>query len=75
VATLVRNASLVRSADGLASDTFIFSADLVSSKTFSLDGKHFNFRDLLQHGMTCFEFGQNFSSWEAGTCIATGGAR
>lgn len=72
VATFVRKASLVRSDDGLASDTFIFSAKLVQSRPFSLNGRHFNFRDLIPDGMTCFESGQGFSSWEAGTCIATG---
>lgn len=75
VATFVRKASLVRSGDYLATDTFIFSAELVSSDTFSLDGKQFNFRDLIPYGMTCFESGQNGSPWEAGSCIATGGER
>jgi hypothetical protein len=73
VATFVRNAGLVQSADDLKSDTFIFSADLVSSKTFTLNGKLFNFRSLIPHGMTCFETGENGSSSEAGTCIAVGG--
>ena len=31
VATFTRNASIVRSADGLASDTFVFTADLLHS--------------------------------------------
>jgi len=73
VAVFTREASLVRSSDGLLTDTFIFSAKLVSSETVSLNGKHFNFRDLIPHGMTCFETGYEGSSWEAGSCIAIGG--
>jgi len=75
VATFTREASLVRSSDGLATDTFIFSAKLVSSETLSLNGREFNFRDLVPQGMTCFETGYKFSSWEAGNCIATGGEK
>jgi hypothetical protein len=56
------------------SDKFIFSAPLVSSESFNLlNGKRFNFRALLPHGMTCFEFGLNGSTSEAGACIAMGG--
>ncbi|MGA2196129.1 MAG: hypothetical protein ABSH40_12745 [Bryobacteraceae bacterium] len=73
VATFVRKASLVRSADALVSDTFTFSTSLVSTETFSLGGIQFDFKDLIPNGMTCFEFGQNGSSWEAGTCHASGG--
>ena len=73
VATFTRNVSIVRSADGLASDNFTFTATLVDSQTFTLpDGIVFNFRDLVPHGMTCFEYGQQASSWESGTCIARG---
>ena len=72
VARLIREPSLVRSGDSLATDTFIFSAKLVSSETFNLNGKRFNFRDVIPNGMTCYEFGQNGSSWEAGTCTAIG---
>ena len=71
VATFVRKAGIYPSADGGASATFIFSADLVSSRTFPLNGKAFNFRDLLPHGMTCFE--RAVGAAEAGTCIAAGG--
>ncbi|HUI57539.1 MAG TPA: hypothetical protein VLY04_21325 [Bryobacteraceae bacterium] len=77
VATLIRKAALGYSPDWPTSDTFTFSAQLVSSKTFWLDGpngKPFNFNDLIPHGMTCFESGRNYSSSEAGTCIATGSA-
>jgi hypothetical protein len=73
VATFTRNASIVRSADGLASDNFIFTADLQYSQAFVLpNGKLFNFNDLIPHGMTCHEFGQQGSSWESGTCLARG---
>jgi hypothetical protein len=70
VATFTRAASIIRSPDNLASDTFVFSADLVSSKAFTWNGKSFNFRELIPRGMTCFEFGQQGSSWESGTCLA-----
>jgi hypothetical protein len=72
VATFTRNASILRSPDGFASDTFIFTAELVSSKTFSMNGRPFNFRDLIPHGITCFENGQAGSTAETGTCVATG---
>jgi len=75
VATFVRQASIVRTADGFASDTFIFSAALASSRPFVLNGKAFNFSDLIPNGMTCFEYGQNGSSWEAGNCVAIGNRR
>jgi hypothetical protein len=73
VATFARNASIVRSPDGLTSDTFTFTADLQFSQAFVLpNGKLFNFGDLIPHGMTCYEFGQQASSWESGTCVARG---
>ncbi len=72
VATFVRKASLLRSNDSLVTDTFIFSAELISSSTFSLNGKHFNFADLIPHGMTCFEYGEHGSSVEFATCTAVG---
>jgi hypothetical protein len=73
VATFTRNASLVRSGDGLSSDTFFFTAELDHSQTFALpNGGLFNFKDVVPHGMTCLEFGRQFSSWESGTCIARG---
>jgi len=74
VATLVRKASLLRSNDSLVSDTFIFSAELKSSSAFRLNGKRFNFADLIPYGMTCFEYGENFSTVEFATCIAIGSA-
>lgn len=73
VATFNRDASIVRSADGLASDNFTFTAQLTDSETFALpNGVMFNFRKLIPKGMTCFEFGQQMSSWESGTCVALG---
>jgi hypothetical protein len=73
VATFTRNASIVRSVDGLASDTFVFTADLLQSVTFQLpNGQLFDFDDLIPHGMTCFEYGEQMSSWESGTCVARG---
>lgn len=71
VARFVRNAGMGQSADNFASDTFTFTADLVSTKTFTLNGQQVNFKSLIPHGMTCFETGMNFTSAEAGTCIAT----
>ena len=75
VARLTREASLVRSGDSLATDTFIFSARLASSEAFSLNGRRMNLKDLIPNGMTCYEFGQSGSSWEAGTCTAIGFGR
>jgi hypothetical protein len=75
VATFTRNASLVRSADNFASDTFVFTADLVSSKPFSWNGKTLDFKDLMPHGMTCSEYGQQGSGWESGTCVVKGAAQ
>jgi len=73
VATFTRNVSLVRSADGLASDTFVFTADLLFSQPFVLpNGQLLDFGELIPHGMTCFEYGQQASSWESGTCVARG---
>ena len=78
VARLVRKAGIFQSIDGGISGTLTFSVELVSSKPFKLNGKTFNFRDLIPHGMTCFEtgFGGNDNGDdEAGTCIATGGGQ
>ena len=73
IATFVRGGGLFQSPDGfVTSDKFYFSAPLIWSKTVMLNGKPFSFRDLMPHGMTCFEYGQAFSSTEAGSCIAMG---
>jgi hypothetical protein len=72
VAKFVRRAGLFQSADGGASGTLTMSLELVSSHTFSIFGKSFNFADLIPHGMTCFETG--VGETESGTCVAIGGA-
>jgi hypothetical protein len=73
VATFTRKASLLRSPDGFASDTFIFSNELVSSVQFSMaNGKKMDFKKLVPNGMTCFEYGHIGSSWESGVCVARG---
>jgi len=72
VATFIRHAGLLQSGDGLATDSFIFTAELTSSRTFVLNGRAFNFRDLIPNGMTCFETGRIGSSSEVGTCVAIG---
>ncbi len=69
VATFTRNASLIRSPDNWASDNMIFSADLLSSQDFHWNGKTFNFKNLIPNGMTCYENGQQGSSWEVSTCF------
>jgi len=71
VAKFVRKAGIFYSADGGNSGPFTSSAILVSSHTFSIFGKSFNFADLIPHGMTCFETGVGEA--EAGTCLAIGG--
>lgn len=73
VATFARGAGMFQSPDGFKdTDRFIFSAQLTSSRVISLQGHTFNFRSLMPHGMTCFEFGQNYSTTETGACIAMG---
>ena len=71
VAKFVRKAGIFYSADGGNSGPFTSSAILVSSHTFAIFGKSFNFADLIPHGMTCFETGVGEA--EAGTCLAIGG--
>ena len=73
IATFVRGGGLFQSPDGfVSSDKFYFSALLLESKNIVLNGKPFNFRDLMPHGMTCFEYGQSFSTTETGSCVAMG---
>jgi hypothetical protein len=77
VATFVRKAGIFLSTDGGMSGGLTSTAKLASSKPFTLDGKTFDFKDLIPHGMTCFETGYSDASnvWgddEAGTCVATG---
>jgi hypothetical protein len=72
VATFTRHAGHLQTADNFASDTMVFWAELVSSKSFTIQGVQFNFRDLIPYGMTCFESGRNASTSEASTCVAAG---
>jgi hypothetical protein len=73
VATFTRSAAMFHSPDGFQfTDKFYFSATLVKNQTVVLRGKIVDFGDLMPHGMTCFEYGQQFSSTETGTCIAMG---
>jgi hypothetical protein len=73
VAKFVRKASLIRSPDGFASDTFVFSTELVESAPFSMaNGKKMDFKNLVPNGMTCYEYGLQGSSWESGVCLAKG---
>lgn len=72
VATFTRRASLLYTADAFTSDNMTFSAELVSSKSFTLNRNPFNFKDLIPYGMTCFESGRNASTSEASTCFAAG---
>ncbi len=76
VATFVREAGLFQSIDAFNSGTIVLSSKLVSSKPFKLNGKTYNFRDLMPQGMTCVEAGlitgNTGGDAEAGTCIAIG---
>jgi hypothetical protein len=72
VAQFTRKASIIRSPDAWASDTFVFSASLVSSEAFSIGKDRFDLRLLVPNGFTCFEQGQTGSSWEAGSCVGLG---
>lgn len=73
VATFTLKSGMFPSADGGVTGSFVSSAILVSSHTFAIFGKSFNFADLMPHGMTCFETGVGES--EVGTCTAIGGAQ
>jgi hypothetical protein len=79
VARFVRQAGIFLSADGGMSGGMTNSAVLTSSTPFTLGGKTFDFKDLLPHGMTCFETGftgnDEGGDDEAGTCIAIGPAQ
>ena len=70
VARFNRKAGLFVST-GSGVDPFVSSADLVWSMPFVLDGKWFNFRDLIPHGITCHEV-MSSTGTEAGSCVATG---
>ena len=79
VARFVRQAGIFLSADGGMSGGMTNSAVLTSSTPFTLGGKTFDFKDLMPHGMTCFETGFSGNDEggddEAGTCIAIGPAK
>ena len=79
VARFVRQAGIFLSADGGMSGGMTNSAVLTSSTPFTLGGKTFDFKDLMPHGMTCFETGftgnDEGGDDEAGTCIAIGPAK
>jgi hypothetical protein len=70
IATFVRKASIIRSPDAFNSDTFIFSVDLTWSTPAGVNGKRIDLKSLMPKGMTCHEYGQLGSSWEAGSCVA-----
>jgi|SRR5450759_5069848 len=71
VAKFIRKAGMFQSADGGMTGTLTSSAILVSSHTFAIFGKSFNFADLIPHGMTCYVTGVGEA--ETGTCTAIGG--
>ena len=79
VATFTRLAGMFQSTDGGMSGGMTSSAVLLSSKPFKLNGVTFDFKDLMPHGMTCFETGfSGNDEWgddEAGTCIAIGSGK
>ncbi len=70
VATFVRKAGIFQSADGGNSGTMISVAELVSSNPFTLNGRMFDFKNLIPQGMTCHEAGVGVA--ETGTCVAVG---
>jgi hypothetical protein len=85
VATFTRQAGIFLSADGGMSGSMTSSAVLTSSKPFTLNGVSFDFKDLIPHGMTCFETGFSGTTLkkdkknnddggddEAGSCVAIG---
>jgi hypothetical protein len=72
VAKFVRHTALLQSPDAFASDSFIFSAEMLWSTSFFVNGKLLSLGRVMPHGMTCFESGLKGSSSEAGTCIAIG---
>jgi len=73
VAMFVRGGGLFHSPDQFQlSDKFQFSAPLIWSKTITVNGRPFSFRNLIPHGVTCFEYGQGFSTTETGSCVAMG---
>lgn len=73
VATYACGPAMYYSADGFqTSDKFYFTATLKGSQLINLRKKTFNFKDLMPRGMTCFAYGQQFSTTQTGTCLALG---
>lgn len=72
IAKLVRGGGMFQSPDNFATDEFYFSATLLTSKEVNLQGRAFNFRDLMPHGMSCFESGLTSSSTEYVSCLKMG---
>jgi len=73
VATFIRGGGMFQSPDGFVqTDRFYYSAQLVTSRDVNLHGRRFNFREVVPHGMTCFENGQVGSTTEVGACTAMG---
>ncbi|HVN19194.1 MAG TPA: hypothetical protein VMU05_10490 [Dongiaceae bacterium] len=73
VAKFIRGAGLFHSPDNFqVTDKFYFSAPLVSSSAFTLGNKDISFRELIPHGITCFEYGQQYSTTETGSCMSMG---
>ncbi len=70
VARFIRRAGIFPSADNGYSGTLTSTAELVSSSTFTWNGKQFNFKNLIPHGMTCTEAA--IGDAEVGTCVAVG---
>lgn len=70
VATFVRKAGMFQSTDGGTSGPLVSTAVLVSSTPFQLNGKTFDFKNLIPYGMTCSETA--VGDYEAGTCVAIG---
>ena len=77
VASFIRQAGIFQSTDGGMSGGMTNSAVLLSSKPFKLNGVTFDFKDLIPHGMTCFEAGSGneFGDDEAGSCVAISPAK
>ena len=76
MAQFSRRATVFHSIDGGNSGNAVLSSILLSSKPFKLNGKTYNFKDLMPHGMTCIEVGlvkgSSTGDDETGTCIAIG---
>ena len=70
VAKFIRRAGIFYSSDEGVSGPLTNTAELVSSSSFTLNGKTLNLKDLIPHGMTCYETAVGEA--ETGTCFAVG---